>query len=66
MKICIACLHVGQMLFAGNKYTAEKDYSAKACTAPGGVYTTEASATSGHVCTSAVVAAPGGVYTIAA
>jgi hypothetical protein len=20
MKICIACLHVGQMLFAGNKY----------------------------------------------
>jgi hypothetical protein len=28
MKICIACLHVGQMLFAGNISTAEKDYRA--------------------------------------
>jgi hypothetical protein len=30
MKICIACLHVGQMLFAGNKYLLLKRITVQA------------------------------------
>jgi len=32
LKICIACLHVGQMLFAGNKYLLLKRITVCRCT----------------------------------